>query len=62
MNYYFAARGTSVFASLEFYLFSDKPGVTGSDVTSIPLLFIDTAGMDISELVVSDEESKGNEG
>ena len=32
------------------------------DVTTAPLLFIDTAGLDMSELVTPDEESKGNEG
>ena len=31
-------------------------------MTSIPLLFLDTAGLDIAELVTPDEESKGNEG
>ena len=30
--------------------------------TSVPLLFIDTAGCDLWELETPDEESKGNEG
>lgn len=30
--------------------------------TSIPLVFIDTAGCDLRELETPDEESKGNEG
>ena len=33
-----------------------------TDITDCPLLFIDTAGLDVSELVTPDEESKGNEG
>ena len=33
-----------------------------SDVTEAPLLFIDTAGLDMLELDTPDEESKGNEG
>ena len=36
--------------------------MVGSAVTDIPLLFIDTAGLDLTELPTSDEESKGNEG
>ena len=31
-------------------------------MTDTPLLFIDTTGLDLSELVTPDEESKGNEG
>ena len=30
--------------------------------TSVPLVFIDTAGCDLHELDTTDEESKGNEG
>lgn len=40
----------------------DLPGIIKCDVTEIPLLFIDTASLDISELATPDEESKGNEG
>ncbi len=45
-----------------YLLHSDLPGVTQDDLTDTPLLFIDTAGHGLSELVTPDEESKGNEG
>lgn len=38
------------------------PGVSKCDITDAPLLFVDTAGLHVSELVTPDEESKGNEG
>ena len=41
---------------------SDLPGVAGTRETSVPLVFIDTAGCDLNELDTPDEESKGNEG
>ena len=41
---------------------SDLPGVTPTKESSIPLLFIDTAGCDLTELDTPSEESKGNEG
>ena len=44
------------------YIHRSLPGVAKSDVTDNTLVFIDTAGLDVSELVTPDEESKGNEG
>ena len=41
---------------------SDLDGVSSTCDTDVPLLFIDTAGLDIRELDTPDEESKGNEG
>lgn len=41
---------------------SDLPGVSETRSTCLPLLFIDTAGCGLEELLTSDEESKGNEG
>ena len=43
-------------------VFRDLDGVTETGETSVPLLFIDTAGCDLRELDTPDEESKGNEG
>ena len=43
-------------------LFSDLPGITKTLVTTTPLLFIDTAGCNLTELDTPDDESKGNEG
>lgn len=40
---------------------SDLAGVELTPLTSIPLIFIDTAGCDMAELDTTDEESKGNE-
>ena len=37
-------------------------GVVQNDLTDTSLLFIDTAGHGLSELITPDEESKGNEG
>ena len=50
---------SSVTSSL---MFRDLDGVTETGETSVPLLFIDTAGCDLRELDTPDEESKGNEG
>ena len=43
-------------------MFSDLPGVMMTPLTSIPLIFVDTAGCNMNELDTTDEESKGNEG
>lgn len=43
-------------------MFSDLPGVMVTPLTSIPLIFVDTAGCNMNELDTTDEESKGNEG
>jgi len=44
-------------------LFSrDMVDVRETRETSVPLVFIDTAGCDLRELETPDEESKGNEG
>ena len=40
----------------------DLPGIIENDVTLVPLLLIDTAGCDLHELDLPDEQSKGNEG
>ena len=40
----------------------DLPGVTCVEETSTPLLLIDTAGCGLSEMEVTDEQSKGNQG
>lgn len=40
----------------------DLTGVTETDDTRTALLLIDTAGCNLSELDVADNESKGNEG
>ncbi|XP_038136327.1 DNA-binding protein SMUBP-2 [Cyprinodon tularosa] len=49
-------------SSVEGHLLKDLPGVTCMEETSIPLLLIDTAGCGLSELEISDEQSKGNQG
>ena len=41
---------------------SDLPNVSNEKETSIPLVFIDTAGCGVHELETEDTESKGNEG
>jgi len=41
---------------------SDLSNVGDTEDTCIPLLLIDTAGCDLSELDVASNESKGNEG
>ncbi len=40
----------------------DLPGLADNENTSVPVLFIDTAGCHLNELEVEDEVSKGNEG
>ena len=40
----------------------ELPGVKTNDDTESVLLLIDTAGCNLSELEVADNESKGNEG
>ena len=42
--------------------FSDLPEIEVDDITTTPLLFIDTAGCDMHELDLAEEISKGNEG
>ncbi|XP_068170023.1 DNA-binding protein SMUBP-2 isoform X2 [Antennarius striatus] len=48
--------------SVERHLLKDLPGVTCTEETSTPLLLIDTAGCGLSEMEVTDEQSKGNQG
>lgn len=45
-----------------FPLDRDLPGVASVEETSTPLLLIDTAGCGLSEMEVTDEQSKGNQG
>uniref|UniRef100_A0A8C3AA77 DNA-binding protein SMUBP-2 n=1 Tax=Cyclopterus lumpus TaxID=8103 RepID=A0A8C3AA77_CYCLU len=47
-------------SSVERHL--DLPGVACVEETSTPLLLIDTAGCGLSEMEVTDEQSKGNQG
>ncbi|CAK6961542.1 DNA-binding protein SMUBP-2 isoform X2 [Scomber scombrus] len=49
-------------SSVERHLLKDLPGVTCVEETSTPLLLIDTAGCGLSEMEVTDEQSKGNQG
>ncbi|XP_075945302.1 DNA-binding protein SMUBP-2 [Anarhichas minor] len=49
-------------SSVEGHLLKDLPGVTCVEETSTPLLLIDTAGCGLSEMEVTDEQSKGNQG
>ncbi|KAK6317688.1 hypothetical protein J4Q44_G00109790 [Coregonus suidteri] len=49
-------------SSVEKHLLKDLPGVASVDETSTPLLLIDTAGCGLSEMEVTDEQSKGNQG
>ncbi|XP_076027106.1 DNA-binding protein SMUBP-2 [Genypterus blacodes] len=49
-------------SSVETHLLKDLAGVSGSEETSTPLLLIDTAGCGLSEMEVTDEQSKGNQG
>ncbi|KAM6926855.1 DNA-binding protein SMUBP-2 [Lycodopsis pacificus] len=49
-------------SSVEGHLLKDLPGVTCVEETSMPLLLIDTAGCGLSEMEVTDEQSKGNQG
>ncbi|KAM7396863.1 hypothetical protein PAMP_019871 [Pampus punctatissimus] len=48
--------------SVERHLLKDLPGVTCVEETSTPLLLIDTAGCGLSEMEVTDDQSKGNQG
>jgi len=43
-------------------LHRDLPNVSDTEDTCTPLLLIDTAGCNLSELDVASNESKGNEG
>ncbi|XP_042352568.1 DNA-binding protein SMUBP-2 [Plectropomus leopardus] len=49
-------------SSVERHLLKDLPGVACVEETSTPLLLIDTAGCGLSEMEVTDEQSKGNKG
>uniref|UniRef100_A0A3B4UIF9 DNA-binding protein SMUBP-2 n=1 Tax=Seriola dumerili TaxID=41447 RepID=A0A3B4UIF9_SERDU len=49
-------------SSVERHLLKDLPGVTCVEETCTPLLLIDTAGCGLSEMEVTDEQSKGNQG
>uniref|UniRef100_A0A673XBQ3 DNA-binding protein SMUBP-2 n=1 Tax=Salmo trutta TaxID=8032 RepID=A0A673XBQ3_SALTR len=49
-------------SSVEKHLLKDLPGVASVEETSTPLLLIDTAGCGLSEMEVTDEQSKGNQG
>ncbi|XP_034734865.1 DNA-binding protein SMUBP-2 [Etheostoma cragini] len=49
-------------SSVERHLLKDLPEVACVEETSTPLLLIDTAGCGLSEMEVTDEQSKGNKG
>ncbi|XP_060891467.1 DNA-binding protein SMUBP-2 [Labrus mixtus] len=49
-------------SSVEGHLLKDLPGVACVEETSTPLLLVDTAGCGLSEMEVTDEQSKGNQG
>ncbi|KAM4618985.1 DNA-binding protein SMUBP-2 [Polymixia lowei] len=49
-------------SSVERHLLKDLPGIACVEETSTPLLLIDTAGCGLSEMEVTDEQSKGNQG
>ncbi|XP_053576418.1 DNA-binding protein SMUBP-2 [Bombina bombina] len=49
-------------SSVAQHLLKDLPGVALTEETSIPLLIIDTAHCGLFEIVVEDEQSKGNPG
>ncbi|KAL3061448.1 hypothetical protein OYC64_009590 [Pagothenia borchgrevinki] len=49
-------------SSVEKHLLKDLPGVACVEETSTPLLLIDTAGCGLSEMEVTEEQSKGNQG
>ncbi|KAK5867303.1 hypothetical protein PBY51_011808 [Eleginops maclovinus] len=49
-------------SSVENHLLKDLAGVACVEETSTPLLLIDTAGCGLSEMEVTDEQSKGNQG
>ena len=48
--------------SVAQHLLCHLPEVNDTELTSLPLLMIDTAGCDLFELQAQGEESKGNEG
>ncbi|KAJ8048856.1 DNA-binding protein SMUBP-2 [Holothuria leucospilota] len=48
--------------SVSSHLLRDLPGVEDNEITSLPMLLIDTLGCDYLELELEDEASKGNEG
>ena len=48
--------------SVAQHLLLHLPGVKDTELTSLPLLMIDTAGCDLFELQAQSDESKGNEG
>ncbi|CAJ1056588.1 DNA-binding protein SMUBP-2 [Xyrichtys novacula] len=52
----------SAHSSVAGHLLKDLPGVVSVEETSTPLLLIDTAGCGLSEMEVTDEQSKGNQG
>ncbi|KAF6738848.1 DNA-binding protein SMUBP-2 [Oryzias melastigma] len=49
-------------SSVENHLLKDLSGVACVEETSTPLLLIDTAGCGLTEMEVTDEQSKGNQG
>jgi ATP-dependent RNA/DNA helicase IGHMBP2 len=49
-------------ASVAAHLLRDLPGVTLSPETEAPLVFIDTAGCDLEEVVDAEGDSKANDG
>ncbi|XP_039989614.1 DNA-binding protein SMUBP-2 [Xiphias gladius] len=49
-------------SSVERHLLKDLPGVACVEETNTALLLIDTAGCGLSEMEVTDEQSKGNQG
>nr|XP_046251384.1 DNA-binding protein SMUBP-2 isoform X2 [Scatophagus argus] len=49
-------------SSVERHVLKDLPGVTCVEETCTPLLLIDTAGCGLTEMEVTDEQSKGNQG
>ncbi|XP_022045575.2 DNA-binding protein SMUBP-2 [Acanthochromis polyacanthus] len=49
-------------SSVEKHLLKDLTGVSCVEETNVPLLLIDTAGCGLSEMEVTDEQSKGNQG
>ena len=48
--------------SVAQHLLCHLPEVNDTELASLPLLMIDTAGCDLYELQAQDKESKGNEG
>lgn len=49
-------------SQVESQLLLDLPGVTDTEDTSVPVVFIDTAGCNLPEDSVEAGESRGNEG